>query len=118
MTLKAKFETYRETLRSSINKTKKMYYQKLFDLYRNDMKKTWLTIKETLHSIPPLHLYLYYLCFVVTVYRCYNPVIVQHTIALCPLSTPKQWCSGAGTHGNGVLTRKILRYIFLLAIFH
>ena len=63
------------------------------------MKKTWLTIKETLHSIPPLHLYLYYLCFVVTVYRCYNPVIVQHTIALCPLSTPKQWCSGA--YGSG-----------------
>ena len=42
-----------------------------------------------MHSIPPLHLYLYYLCFVVTVYRCYNPAIVQHTIALCPLSTPK-----------------------------
>ena len=32
---------------------------------------------------------LYYLCFVVTVYRCYNPAIVQLTIALCPLSTPK-----------------------------
>ena len=29
-----------------------------------------------MHAIPPLHLYLYYLCVVVTVYRCYNPVIV------------------------------------------
>ena len=30
----------------------------------------------------------------------------------------KQWCSGAGTHGNGVPTREILRDNFLLAIFH
>ena len=34
-----------------------------------------------------------------------------------------QWCSGAGTHGNGVPTREILRDIFFiiaikLAIFH
>ena len=57
MTLKARFKTYRETLRRSINEAKKMYYQKVFGLYRNDMKKTWLTIKETLqrnqkHDLP------------------------------------------------------------------
>ena len=34
-----KFKTYRETLRRSINEAKKMYYQKVFGLYRNDMKK-------------------------------------------------------------------------------
>ena len=39
MTLKARFKTYRETLRRSINEAKKMYYQKVFSLYRNDMKK-------------------------------------------------------------------------------
>ena len=39
MTLKARFKTYRETLRRSINEAKKMYYQKVFGLYRNDMKK-------------------------------------------------------------------------------
>ena len=32
--------------------------------------------------------------------------------------TEARWCSGAGTHGNGVPTREILRDIFLLAIFH
>ena len=57
MTLKARFKTYRETLRRSIHEAKKMYYQKVFGLYRNDMKKTWLTIKETLqknqkHDLP------------------------------------------------------------------
>ena len=30
MTLKARFKTYRETLRRSINEAKKMYYQKVF----------------------------------------------------------------------------------------
>ena len=39
MTLKTRFKTYRETLRRSINEAKKMYYQKVFGLYRNDMKK-------------------------------------------------------------------------------
>ena len=34
-----------------------MYYQKVFGLYRNDMTKAWLTIKETLqrnqkHDLP------------------------------------------------------------------
>ena len=51
-----------------------------------------------MHSIPPLHLYLYYLCFVLTVYRCYQPVIVQHTIALCPLSTQER-VQGRGPRG-------------------
>ena len=27
-----------------------------------------------------------------------------------------QWCSGAVVHGNGVLTREMLRYIFIIAI--
>ena len=45
MTLKARFKTYREILRRSIKEAKKMYYQKVFNLYRNDIKKTWLTIK-------------------------------------------------------------------------
>ena len=48
MTLNARFKTYRETLRRSINETKKMYFQKVFGLYRNDIKINWLTIKETL----------------------------------------------------------------------
>ena len=39
MTLKARFKTYRETLRRSIIEAKKMYYQKVFGLYRNDIKK-------------------------------------------------------------------------------
>ena len=39
MTLKARFKNYRETLRRSINEAKKMYYQKVFGLYQNDIKK-------------------------------------------------------------------------------
>ena len=50
MTLKARFKTYRETLRRSINEAKKMYYQKVFGLYRNDMKKTWLLRNMTYRS--------------------------------------------------------------------
>ena len=39
MTLKARFKTYRETLRRRLNKAEKMYYQKIFGLYRNDIEK-------------------------------------------------------------------------------
>ena len=57
MTLKARFKTYKETLRRNINEAKKMYYQNVFGLYRNDMEKSWLTIKETMqgnqkHDLP------------------------------------------------------------------
>ena len=31
-------------------------------------------------------------------------------------SPSQQWCSGAGTHGNGVPTREILRDIFSLLL--
>ena len=50
MTLKARFKTYRETLRRSINEAKKMYYQKVFGLYRNDIKKNWLIRNMTYRS--------------------------------------------------------------------
>ena len=54
---KANFKRYREILRNSIKRAKMLYYKKTFNLYQNDVKKTWALIKETLqqkkkHELP------------------------------------------------------------------
>ena len=55
--LKATFKQYRETLRSSIKEAKRLYYHRTFLLYKNNIRKTWAVIKETLqrkkkHEMP------------------------------------------------------------------
>ena len=47
---KANFKRYREILRNSIKRAKMLYYKKTFNLYQNDVKKTWALIKETLQQ--------------------------------------------------------------------
>ena len=37
----------REVVKDSIN-AKKLYYTRIFNVYRSDMKKTWKTINDTL----------------------------------------------------------------------
>ena len=48
-TLKTNFNTYKNILRQSIREAKKLYYNKTFLLYKNNIEKTWSTIKETLN---------------------------------------------------------------------
>ena len=48
--VKANFKRYREILRNSIKRAKMLYYKKTFNLYQNDVKKTWALIKETLQQ--------------------------------------------------------------------
>ncbi len=43
------FNRYRNLLRKLINNAKKTYYNKIFDRYRNNLKKTWSVISETLN---------------------------------------------------------------------
>ena len=50
MVAKANFKRYRDILRNSIKKAKMLYYKKTFNLYQNDVKKTWSLIKETLQQ--------------------------------------------------------------------
>ena len=45
MVAKANFKRYREILRNSIKRAKMLYYKKIFNLYQNDVKKTWALIK-------------------------------------------------------------------------
>ena len=55
-TLKKEFNIFKNTLRSSINEAKRLYYLRTFALYKNDVKQTWAVIKDTLqkkiHSAP------------------------------------------------------------------
>ena len=48
-TLKTNFNTYKNILRQNIREAKKLYYNKTFLLYKNNILKTWSTIKETLN---------------------------------------------------------------------
>ena len=48
---KANFKRYREILRSSIKRAKMLYYKRIFNLYQNNVKKTWALIRETLQQI-------------------------------------------------------------------
>ena len=43
---KANFKRYRDILRNSIKKAKMLYYKKTFNLYQNDVKKTWSLSKR------------------------------------------------------------------------
>jgi len=49
-TLKKKFKAYERTVKNNIQKTKREYYQNVFTLHKNNVKKTWHTIKETLNK--------------------------------------------------------------------
>lgn len=48
--LKNEFKIYRATLRRSIREAKRLYYIRIFDLYKSDIKKTWSIIKESLNN--------------------------------------------------------------------
>ena len=47
---KVNFKRYREILRNSIKRVKMLYYKRIFNLYQNDVKKTWALIKATLQQ--------------------------------------------------------------------
>ena len=49
-TLKAEFKAYQSSLRRSINEAKRLYYIKVFNMYKNDIKQTWAIIKDTLQN--------------------------------------------------------------------
>ena len=46
---KDEFKSYYNTLRRSIKEAKRLYYTRTFAIYKNDIKQTWTTIKDTLH---------------------------------------------------------------------
>ena len=48
--LKQNYITFRATLRKSIRHAKRMYYARKFNMYKNDIKKTWAVIRDTLNS--------------------------------------------------------------------
>ena len=48
--LKAEFKAYQSSLRRSIKEAKRLYYIKVFNMYKNDIKQTWVIIKDTLQS--------------------------------------------------------------------
>ena len=45
-TLKEEFKLYRAQLRKSIREAKRIYYMKTFNIFKNDIKKTWSIINE------------------------------------------------------------------------
>ena len=48
---KANFKRYRDILHcNSIKRAKMLYYKRTFNLYQNDVNKTWTLIKETLQE--------------------------------------------------------------------
>ena len=47
--LKTEFKDYRASLRKIIRKAKRDYYTHIFNRYKNDIKKTWSLINETLN---------------------------------------------------------------------
>ena len=49
-TLKAHFNKYRNILKKTITKPKRIYYVDVFSRFKNNIKQTWKVIKETLHK--------------------------------------------------------------------
>ena len=49
-TLKAHFNKYRNILKKTIAKAKRIYYVDVFNRFKNNIKQTWKVIKETLHK--------------------------------------------------------------------
>ena len=49
-TLKRDFEQIQKTLKCTIRMAKKMYFHRTFNLYKGDIKKTWLIINQTLSN--------------------------------------------------------------------
>ena len=47
--IQTNFKTYRNIIRRSIMFAKRDYYQRMFNTFSNDMKKTWQTINDTLN---------------------------------------------------------------------
>ena len=49
-TLKNEYHIYRARLRRTIRQAKRMFYTRTFFMYKNDTKKTWGVISDTLKS--------------------------------------------------------------------
>ena len=49
-TLKAHVNKYRNILKKTITKAKRIYYVEAFSRFKNHIKRTWKVIKETLHK--------------------------------------------------------------------
>ena len=49
-TLNAQFNKYRNILKKTIAKAKRIYYVDVFNRFKNNIKQTWKVIKETLHK--------------------------------------------------------------------
>ena len=49
-TLKAHFNKYRNILKKTIAKAKRIYYVDVYNRFKNNIKQTWKVIKETLHK--------------------------------------------------------------------
>lgn len=49
-TNKTNLQTYNRILRNSIRTAKRLYYHKMFEKYKNDMKNTWVIIKEMINK--------------------------------------------------------------------
>ncbi len=47
--LKAEYMRFRALLRRNIREAKRLYYARTFNLFKNDIKKTWSTINDTLN---------------------------------------------------------------------
>ena len=45
---KEEFKSYYNTLRRSIREAKRLYYIRTFAIYKNNIKQTWIIIKDTL----------------------------------------------------------------------
>ena len=50
VTLKAEFKAYQSSLHRSIKEAKRLYYIKVFNMYKNNLKQTWVIIKDTLQN--------------------------------------------------------------------
>ena len=47
--LKVGFNRYRNILKQSINDAKRIYFPKIFENFKHDIKRTWSIINESLH---------------------------------------------------------------------
>ena len=47
--IKQRFKSYEKIVKKDIKEAKQRYFDQIFTAYKNDMKKTWKTINETLN---------------------------------------------------------------------
>ncbi len=67
--LQINLNTYNKILKISIRLAKRIYYEKIFDTFKNDIRATWKTINDILNRTKRKKCFLAFSEMVITLYQ-------------------------------------------------